>query len=55
MHKIHEIKSIDFTKREIILIVNKKTYHLPLSEVLELSKKKMSKEEIDIKNLDHLA
>ncbi|WP_069791014.1 DUF2442 domain-containing protein (plasmid) [Cyanobacterium sp. IPPAS B-1200] len=33
MNKIHDIQSINFTEREIILTVDQKTYHLPLSEV----------------------
>ena len=33
MNKIHNIQSIDFTEREMILKVDNKTYHLPLSEV----------------------
>lgn len=33
MNKIYDIQSINFTEREIILTVDQKTYHLPLSEV----------------------
>jgi hypothetical protein len=33
MNKIHNIQSIDFTEREMILKVDNKTYNLPLSEV----------------------
>ena len=33
MNKIHNIQSIDFTEREMILKVDNKIYHLLLSEV----------------------
>ncbi len=46
MNKIHNVESITFDKSHLILLVDGKTYNLPLSEISEKLAKATEKEQI---------